>query len=205
MTRADFPAPLLSLDALRKAVERMDTEAGTNLGSLLIEAILADPANDLLSPAHGGTAMSDKPVAWRVKDFADGWIIYQSEEEAKRYAVSAGNLVEPLYTRAQSDLIPLPAEVPEDLDRALAEAHWQPSAIKKWWADFRSSYGQPRASQAMSVEGALVKEIVSAAETWNRQRYGEVGRDTVDGATLLHDAVEKRKAAIERARAAKEG
>ena len=40
-----------------------------------------------------------KPVAWRVKDYADGWTVYQYEHEAHR-AARNGNLIEPLYTRA---------------------------------------------------------------------------------------------------------
>ena len=38
-----------------------------------------------------------KPVAWRVKDFADGWILCHSEAQAKREAEGAGNLIQPLY------------------------------------------------------------------------------------------------------------
>lgn len=42
------------------------------------------------------------PVAWRVKDFADGWILFHSEEEARREAAGAGNLVEALYASPAS-------------------------------------------------------------------------------------------------------
>ncbi len=41
-----------------------------------------------------------QPVAWRVKDFADGWILCHSENQAKREAEGAGNLIEPLYSAA---------------------------------------------------------------------------------------------------------
>ncbi len=44
------------------------------------------------SPAVRGDA-----VAWRVKDFADGWILCHSEAEAKREAESAGNLIQPMF------------------------------------------------------------------------------------------------------------
>jgi len=47
-----------------------------------------------------------EPVAWRVKDFADGWILFHSEAEALREAEGAGNLVQPLYTRAEGDGAP---------------------------------------------------------------------------------------------------
>ena len=41
--------------------------------------------------------MSEDPVAWRVKDFADGWVLCHTEAESRREAEGAGNLVEPLY------------------------------------------------------------------------------------------------------------
>ena len=37
------------------------------------------------------------PAAWRVKDFADGWILCATEAAARREADGAGNLVQPLY------------------------------------------------------------------------------------------------------------
>ena len=36
-------------------------------------------------------------MAWRVKDFADGWILFHTEAGARREAEGAGNLVQPLY------------------------------------------------------------------------------------------------------------
>ncbi len=36
-------------------------------------------------------------VAWRVKDFADGWILFHSKADADLEAEGAGNLVEPLF------------------------------------------------------------------------------------------------------------
>lgn len=39
-----------------------------------------------------------EPVAWRVKDFADGWILCHSLEDATREASSAGNLFQSLFT-----------------------------------------------------------------------------------------------------------
>jgi hypothetical protein len=43
-----------------------------------------------------GPSLAGEPVAWRVKDFAEGWILCHSEEQARREA-QAGNLIEPLY------------------------------------------------------------------------------------------------------------
>lgn len=38
-----------------------------------------------------------RPVAYRVKDFADGWILCHTLEHAQREAEGAGNLIQPLY------------------------------------------------------------------------------------------------------------
>jgi hypothetical protein len=36
------------------------------------------------------------PVAWRVKDFADGWIIFQNKNDAFIYASTVGAFVQEL-------------------------------------------------------------------------------------------------------------
>lgn len=45
--------------------------------------------------ARGGVVLA--PVAWRVKDFGDDWILLHTETEARREAAGAENLVQPLY------------------------------------------------------------------------------------------------------------
>lgn len=40
-----------------------------------------------------------RPVAWRVKDFADGWIIFQDEAAAHHEAEVTGALMQGLYVR----------------------------------------------------------------------------------------------------------
>lgn len=37
------------------------------------------------------------PVAWRVKDYADGWVIYQNKRTAFALASHTGALIQPLY------------------------------------------------------------------------------------------------------------
>lgn len=39
-----------------------------------------------------------EPVAWRCKDYADGWILYDSELRARDYKVKTGCLMQPLYS-----------------------------------------------------------------------------------------------------------
>jgi hypothetical protein len=43
--------------------------------------------------------LAKRPVAWRVKDFADGWIIFQNENDANIYATSVGAQIQGLYVR----------------------------------------------------------------------------------------------------------
>ena len=63
----------------------------------VIEAVLAHR-----EPALDEGEKYRKPVAWRVKDFADGWIVFDTERSAQRYAEGAGNLVQPLYAYINS-------------------------------------------------------------------------------------------------------
>ena len=45
------------------------------------------------------TSLAKRPVAWRVKDYADSWIIFQDEADANREAEATGALIQGLYVR----------------------------------------------------------------------------------------------------------
>jgi hypothetical protein len=47
-------------------------------------------------------APQPEPVAWRCKDYADGWILYQFEHNARRYQEETGCLMQPLYAARAS-------------------------------------------------------------------------------------------------------
>lgn len=68
------------------------------------------------NPLPNTTTTEAKPVAWRVKDYADGWVLYHSEERARRAAEQSDALLEPLYAS------PLPT-VPEDIAGLVEIAH----------------------------------------------------------------------------------
>lgn len=36
-----------------------------------------------------------EPVAWRVKDYADGWVLYHTEEGARRSGLARNEVPEP--------------------------------------------------------------------------------------------------------------
>ena len=48
---------------------------------------------------EGRPKLAKRPVAWRVKDFADGWIIFQDEARAYHEAEHTGALMQGLYVR----------------------------------------------------------------------------------------------------------
>ncbi len=43
--------------------------------------------------------LKKRPVAYRVKDYGDGWIVFQDEREAYDYAEKTGGLMQGLYVR----------------------------------------------------------------------------------------------------------
>ena len=60
------------------------------------EDFIKDKLPELL---RGAVNLKKRPVAWRVKDYADGWIIFQNENDAYMYAESTGALIQALYVR----------------------------------------------------------------------------------------------------------
>jgi hypothetical protein len=67
----------------------------------LFSELLAEAANQIEADGKRLEAAQPerKPVAWRVKDFADGWIIFQNPADAARYHEDTGALIEELYVR----------------------------------------------------------------------------------------------------------
>jgi hypothetical protein len=63
-----------------------------------------------------------QPVAWRVRDFGDDWILCHSQKQAEREAESAGNLIQPPYTAPHRPDASGLVEAAEWLDRQ-ATAH----------------------------------------------------------------------------------
>ena len=94
-------------------VERCETVA--DLGALFRKqwafALAAAPTDET-------QGVKRDPVAWRVKDFADGWILYETEKAARSDAARmARALVQPLYAAT-----PKPEAVSDAMvERAKAE------------------------------------------------------------------------------------
>lgn len=79
----------------------------------------------ILSALSGET----EPVAWRVKDFADGWILCHTEAEAKREAEGCGNTIQPLYAHPPATWQGM--ETLPDFDGECF-ATWQPDYPELW-------------------------------------------------------------------------
>lgn len=71
------------------------------------------------------------PVAWRVKDFADGWVLFHSGDAARAYADNAGNLIQPLY--AGEAVVSSPPSPPSLVHQTESDSK-QPEAVGKYRA-----------------------------------------------------------------------
>lgn len=107
-----------AVDACREALAATPAVEGPKYQGLLRGDPLFAPAQAqdgplLVSPGLSSTqaptgardvpasSAPTSPVAWRVKDFADGWILCRTEGYARHLAEGAGNLVQPLYAGPQ--------------------------------------------------------------------------------------------------------
>lgn len=58
-----------------------------------------DMAVELLNHRRALSSLVSQPVAWRVRDYADGWIVYNCEFSARHSKeAKSGAIVEPLYS-----------------------------------------------------------------------------------------------------------
>ena len=90
-----------------------------------------------MSP-HYTPAPEGEAVAWRVKDYADGWILFHHEAPARASGEARnGALVQPLYA---SPVVPVGVSR-EEIAKTLFERHWSAvSASPKWPGDDDGSY-----------------------------------------------------------------
>src|SRR5690606_10331001 len=64
-------------------------------------------------------ARKAEPVAWRCKDYADGWVVYGEKSAAERHQRNDNCLMQPLYTRPSEQAV---TEAFEQAAR-IAESH----------------------------------------------------------------------------------
>ncbi len=85
---------MTDIDALAQEIRRVDGSNQLGAGALA-EALV--PFIAALSTQQG-----NEPVAWRCKDYADGWMLYQFRENAEAYQKETGCLMEPLFAAPPS-------------------------------------------------------------------------------------------------------
>lgn len=92
------PAAWVYAPDLAKGSGGFGKEKGSVLMSLDGEWINVDTPLYPAPPAPSVVVKEAEPVAWRCKDFADGWILDHSERSAREYQRKTGCLIQPLYT-----------------------------------------------------------------------------------------------------------
>lgn len=105
------------------------------------------PTDELIQRAEA--LAEEKPVAFRVKDFADGWMLFKDEADAADMAFDYGSLVEPLFSSSSRELV-----------RALEEARGES-------ADLKTALSMANAQAADNWHRALVAE--AALSSANRR------------------------------------
>lgn len=60
---------------------------------------VAAQAKAALANEQTEPCLAKRPVAFRVKDFADGWMLFQDEESAYKASEDTGALMQGLYVR----------------------------------------------------------------------------------------------------------
>lgn len=84
-------------DIVERLQERLRHNFSSDPHRQMADAIAEIEA--LRSQRIGHFDLAKRPVAWRVKDFGDGWIIYQDEAGAYADAEHNGAVMQGLYVR----------------------------------------------------------------------------------------------------------
>lgn len=87
-------------------------------------------------------SLQKRPVAWRVKDFADGCIIFQDEAKAYHEATESGALMQGLYVRdgTPHDQPGSPEREEWKLDKAISAFCDAWPSFKNWWTSQDDGY-----------------------------------------------------------------
>jgi hypothetical protein len=151
----------------RAAFHKWATEGGCHESTLAynyaLEGWLAS------ARTHTARAPQPEPVAWRCKDYADGWILFQFEQNARRYQEETGCLMQPLYAARSTQ----PPEHSALIDRLRSVAAAYPADVFLPLDDEDRKHPNTiqRASAAMGRHMApLLLEAAAALSTQERPR-----------------------------------
>lgn len=79
--------------------EPVDVRAG-GINSAVPVAIRPSPFREDLDMVAVAAEAEKQPVAWRVHDWADGWILFDNEARARHEADNSTGVIEPLFATA---------------------------------------------------------------------------------------------------------
>lgn len=88
---------------IRQRIVAIDEKIGHNVYAqeFIRPAFRSHPERLALDQVHLEAlpvALAPEPVAWRVRDYADGWIYFTQESAAAACRAETGGLMEPLYS-----------------------------------------------------------------------------------------------------------
>lgn len=85
-------------EALQAAIARFDAYAcDQELMRFCADGFMTQEDSEAWSVVRAALSRHVQPVAWRVKDFADGWVYFEDEERARREAEATGGALQALF------------------------------------------------------------------------------------------------------------
>ncbi|HET8635500.1 MAG TPA: DUF2730 family protein [Acidobacteriaceae bacterium] len=121
-----------------------------------IDPHTAGRAADLIEALTHPAAPDMEPVAWRVKDYADGWILCHTRAQAEREAEN-GNLIERLYSASQLYALQERVERAEARVEQLENSEeWQRLTMALEAAEARVAEAEAALSQIQNLADMLI-------------------------------------------------
>lgn len=130
-----------------------------------------------------------EPVAWRIKDFADGWFYLESKESAEGYKEMYGSKVEPLVRLSDAE-----ARI-ATLEAALSSAKddvdlWQHRS-SVWKKRAEEEEARAEAAEALLKEaGPVIVKLRKALEPLVNSVFNDNGDITVTVTHITHEHCE---------------
>jgi hypothetical protein len=145
-------------DEAARMLDRYDAPTTDNSDGSLLSI-----ANRIEAKIYADAVKLSAPVAWRVKDFADGWIYCTSEDQAQRCGAHTGNLIEPLYLAAEAERDASKARI-EALEKAARKL------IKQCRAEFMTDGMWSNEGQLVTLRAVIDLEEALARTTLGAQK-----------------------------------
>jgi hypothetical protein len=130
-----------------------------------------------VSPPLSASPTEGEPVAWRVKDYADGWILCHRKDEAVGALGGTAAIIEPLYRHPPASPV-AGTDDPGSLDNPALMAYGDDPRIDRHMDAYQyggdkpvAGEGEDNAAYNAGVIHALEQELIS---TYARERFGKL-------------------------------